>query len=197
MTSSGRGAIGGVGLKEGLIIDGEVAFLHRTQFGIQEDAAIVLTGNSFLMQGGKTGTDAFPHGGAFPEEVLIPWWVITRDQCLLDPTVIMSGRAMSGRSGILFIKISNANSVFIDLVSLDLTLGVNTTSPLNNRVGEMDSVTIELPWGPWPTMQQVKEAKCLLHYKFPNNNLASTTVKIEIIAEDMYGQTDNPLEDLL
>ncbi len=197
MTSSGRGAIGGVGLKEGLVIDGEVAFLHRTQFGIQEDAAIVLTGNSFLMQGGKTGTDAFPHGGAFPEEVLIPWWVIKRDLCLLDPTVIISGRAMSGRSGILFIKISNANSVFIDLVGLDLTLGVSTTSPLNNRVSGMDSVTIELPWGPWPTIQQVKEAKCLLHYKFPNNNFASTTVKIEIIAEDMYGQTDNPLEDLL
>lgn len=80
-TSHQRTALGHMALKDSLCFDGDqnIAYLHKEAFRLPEDCAVVVTEGSFVTQDGKRGQDVFPHGGVFPEEVLIPWWVLGRD----------------------------------------------------------------------------------------------------------------------
>jgi hypothetical protein len=197
MTSRGRGAVGGAGLTGSLAMEGEVAYLHRASYGLEEDAAIVLSGDSFLTQAGQSGTDAYPHGGAFPEEVLIPWWTIARDRTLLPLTIVVSGKAVSGRSGTLRVTIRNPNPVPLDVERLELNLATQMVHGLDQRVETMGERLLELPWGPWPTARQIEAGEVNLLYRAPDGTLTRVPARLELTAEDMYAQGENPLEDLL
>ncbi len=196
MMSRGRSAVGGAQLMASLAMEEEIAYLHRDSYGLAEDAAIVLSGKSFLTEAGQSGTDACPHGGAFPEEVLIPWWTIARDRELLPLSVVVSGRAMVGRSGTLRVIISNPNSVPLDVERLHLNLGTEKVHCLDGRVEEMAERLLEVQLAPWPSVRQIEAGEVKLLYRTPDGALAEAKARMELTADDMYAQEDNPLEDL-
>lgn len=78
MIGHGRAAWGVSGRQfeqTGYFIEDNVVYLHGERFGLPNDAALCLNDDSFYTNDGKTGVEFYPHGGVYPEEVIIPWLV--------------------------------------------------------------------------------------------------------------------------
>jgi hypothetical protein len=197
MRSHQRAALGKADLQfpaEGFVINDDIAYLHGERFGLLQDCAIVLSGETFRKQDGKSGLEAFPHGGIYPEEVLVPWWVIARDIKLLPIGAEISGRGVSGRIGRLQVTINNPNPVFVETSDLYVSWQDESFS-LRKSLAPVSSELVELSIT-WPTHKQVVDATARLTYKLPSGEVLQTDVSIAVESEEMYMQ-DNPLEDLL
>lgn len=198
MRVHGRAALGGSSASEPLRVHEGIAYLHRDSFGLTEDAAVVLSAASFKTDDGRSGTESFPHGGVYPEEVLIPWWVIVRDRRLQPLKARLCGKAVAGRQGTLLLQLLNECSVTLVAHELELTFGSEATVyTIGSKVGPMSSCSVQISLAHWPTAAEVKAASGRLLTLMPDSSLRAEPVEISIETEDMYEEEENPLAGLL
>ena len=74
---------------------------------------------SFLSNDGSRGQERYPHGGLFPEEVIVPWFEYVRDFQEPDIRISMAGEAMAGREGIISIQVNNYSDFPIAIAGFD------------------------------------------------------------------------------
>ena len=62
---------------------------------MHDDIAITLNESAFYNNDGSGGSEVYPHGGLFPEEVIVPWVVFMRDKVkpMIDFSFSGDGRA--------------------------------------------------------------------------------------------------------
>lgn len=111
----------------GVCIEGDLAWLEAARFGLPVECVVPLDEGAFLTnskQGrGHGGIEEFPHGGVFPEEVVIPWIEIERDARRLMLDARITGRARAGMAGRLQIALENPNAVSLRVTELQLNVG--------------------------------------------------------------------------
>lgn len=200
MRPHGRAAIGPSGRSfpsEGYVIEGDIAFLSAARFGLVEDAAIVLSEAAFKTIDGRGGKEVQPHGGVFPEEVLVPFWMIARDAKLEPLTARVHGSGRAGRPGNLVLTVSNPGSVALTLDRLEFTTGSLAPIDLSTEVGAMSRIERMLAISRWPTRKGASAATAHLVYRSPAGEALTVTVVVALESEEMYEEVDNPLEDLL
>jgi hypothetical protein len=56
-----------------LFADEKAARVHPERFGLLQPAIVAIGEDSFVNSDGSKGAEWFPHGGVWPEEVIIPW----------------------------------------------------------------------------------------------------------------------------
>ena len=136
MKAHGRAAWGPCSVPfdaDGIYIDQDLAYIDAQRFGLPEPSAIMLSDDAFLMSDGRTGVETFPHGGVFPEEVLIPWIRFTRDRGPITISIRITGKGVAGASGKLTLEVTNASDVPIEIVQLNL-LTLNLHIEMNLRL---------------------------------------------------------------
>lgn len=192
-----RAALGDLGLRESLTITADTAYLSRSAFGTPEDCAVVLSGESFHTQDGKRGTDAFPHGGVFPEEVLIPWWVLARDTRHQPLRVELRGKGKAGKAAAMALTVRNPNPVEVEVNRLELFAPVPLTFLVGEVVPPMGEFVRWIELSPWPDSASAERLEARIVYDLPGQRAAQAKASVKLEAEEMYVQGDNPLEDLL
>lgn len=192
-----RAALGDLGLREGLTVSGDTAYLSRSAFGTPEDCAVVLSGESFHTQDGRRGTDAFPHGGVFPEEVLIPWWVLARDTRHQPLRAELGGKGKAGKAAAMVLTVRNPNPVEVEVSRLELLSPTTRTFPVGEVVPPMGEMRFQAELAPWPDSAQAERLEARIVYDLPGQRAAQAKASVKLEAEEMYVQGDNPLEDLL
>lgn len=197
MNAEGRAATGPSGKtfpEAGYLLEGDVAFLDAERFRMTADAAIVLSSDSFLTKDGKRGTDAFPHGGLYPEEVLVPWLVLARDLTFVTLTSRLSGSGEADRAAELTLIIANQNSVPVTLEALTLDFLPNPigltqiAAPLHETQVIVTAIL--------PGTQGAENARATLSYRLPDGSLQHAEVSVALSSREMYAAS-NALEDLL
>ena len=178
----------------GFVFDDEIGYLDGTRFELEHDCAVVLSGATFRKQDGKSGTEAFPHGGIYPEEVLIPWYVIGRDVVLQPITVMLSGQGVSTRVGTLRIIIENPNPVPIVVMGLQVSW-LSDGVALERSVAAVTKSSIEVEVS-WPTRKELDDGTAQLRYQLLDDTVEQVNATLQLESEEMY-ERDNPLEDLL
>jgi hypothetical protein len=199
MRPHGRAALGAANRafpEGGVIVEGDLALLSAARFGLIEDAAVLLTDASFLTSDGRGGNEYQPHGGLYPEEVLIPYWVLQRDARLALPIAVLEGAAQAGKAGTLRLSVDNPNTLMLRLVALELQFGANVVRELQRDVEPMSSLTLEIPFGPWPTQAQLENASAKLVFRTPSGVERQAAVCLNLASKEMYVQPDI-LKDLL
>lgn len=192
-----RAALGDFGLQKSLEIRGEVAYLHRSAYGLPQDCAVLLSGDAFVTQDGKQGVDAYPHGGLFPEEVLIPWWVIEKDRQINHPGVQLSGKGVAGRPGQFYLRIQNPNPIPLQAERLRVVSPQVLAFPVQSVIPPMGVAEQALEMPTWPTSRELEQFAAQLSYRLPDQRLAEVGAQVHLEVEEMYQQGDNPLEELL
>ncbi len=192
-----RAALGDLGLRESLTVSGDIAYLSRSAFGTPEDCAVVLSGESFHTLDGKRGTDPFPHGGVFPEEVLIPWWVLARDTRHQPLRAELSGKGKAGKAGAMALTVRNPNPVEVEVSRLELFAPAPLTFAVGEVVPPMGELIRQIELSPWPDSAQAERLEARIVYNLPGQRAAQAEVSVKLEAEEMYVQRDNPLENLL
>ncbi len=180
--------------ERGYEVKGDIMYLSGTRFSLDRDAAIVLTEASFLTQDGRQGVDAYPHGGLFPEEVLIPWWTVERDATLSPLVCSVHGKGVSGRDAMLVIKVDNPNAVSVKVEELLLNW-LSEMPRVDETVNPMSSLAHSLMVR-WPSVREAESATARLRYSLPNGTPLEAVAEVRLESEEMYTR-DNPLEDLL
>ncbi len=198
MKPHGRAAWGSSSVpfdKNGLYIEGALAYIDADRFGISNSAAVVLSDEAFLTSDGKTGSECFAHGGVFPEEVLIPWIELTRDRGPLSLATRLSGRGVAGASGHLELVVTNPTDVRIQVVQLRLSCP-NTRIDMALMVGPLKQARFEQALTNWPQRKELATIEATTVFVLPTGERQSQRVVPDFTVEEMYSR-DTMLDDLL
>ncbi|MCA9917522.1 MAG: hypothetical protein KC423_02440 [Anaerolineales bacterium] len=200
MQSQGRAALG-VSRRQfderGFLIEDDIVYLHAARFGLSTDAAVSLRGDTFRTNDGKTGSEWYPHGGLYPEEVIVPWIELVRDATMPAVTVTLRGSGQAGQSGQFILQLRNPGDISVTAVALSLLIaGQPFKLPINQAITPYSEQTFTLSWSSWLKRAEVSQTTVTLSLQLPNG--LSFTVPIanpEIESIEMY-RRDNNLGDL-
>ena len=164
MQSHGRAAWGSSEAQfddTGYAVVGNLVYLHASRFGMAEDVAMCLGQDAFETNDGKGGVEAYPHGGLYPEEVIVPWLALARDVEKPAMIITISGRGTAGKHGQLALKVSNANDIGVGLVNVQLYFPVFGTIvlPCEAQLTARATETYLLDLEPWPSGDDAKHAR--------------------------------------
>lgn len=136
----------------------ELAWLEPETFGLPYWAATVRGNAAFRTNNtDATGLLHFPHGGLWPEEVVVPWLVTERVAAAAPLTARISGHGLARRSGELTLKLTNPSTQSYALVALTINGpgGFSTTLPLDGHILPATAThTQPLALHAWPTPAQ-------------------------------------------
>jgi hypothetical protein len=183
-------------LSEGYYLDDNIAYLHHSSFGLPADTVVLLDESAFTTKDGKGGSEQFPHGGLFPEEIIIPWLVYERDFVAPVLDIIISGQGQANKPGTLEISVINSSDIRITLLSIELAAtDLRQALRLDWQVaaGSANRQSASLP--NWPAQQQVKSMKATVHTRLSNGLAFEFAAKLELQSEEMY-ERDDILEGL-
>lgn len=180
---------------EGFVIEKDIVYLHPDRFGLAQPCAVVLSGESFLTSDGKTGNESFPHGGLYPEEVLIPWLELTRDRDPLNLQAVLSGRGVAGAHGRLSLRVDNLSDLPVRLLQLEIS-GRDLRMDIDQLVGPMSFREVEQDWAPWPSSRDLAELRATLRYSLPAGKEHVVVIEPSLDSEELYVKEDDILGEL-
>jgi len=201
MQGHGRAAWGNstkVYPETGYVIEDPLVYLFAESFGLPEDVVIPLDESAFRGNDNRVGSEIYPHGGMFPEEIIVPWIVLARDYVKPEVEVVISGKGRARHAGTLQIHVLNQSD--IDLILKDAIIsfrqGPERKLELEATVDACSEKTFCREFEPWPSPSDLKYSSAVVRVGQPNQLIFDYPAQIEIKSEDMYIESDNILEDL-
>jgi hypothetical protein len=178
------------------IIEEKIVYLYGSEFGLNQDIAIPLDERSFFQNDGKTGVELYPHGGLFPEEVIIPWIIFERDLEQPKMDVKISGMNEAGKPGNLNVKIINYSEIELKLVCLEIDFGINFQVDLEVTIESRSDLLIHPRIYQWPSESQIERCFSNIIISQPDGRHFKVPAEIDLISKVMYIRDDNLLEGL-
>ncbi len=197
MEAHGRAAWGTVNKvfdERGVVIEGDLAYLDPYRFSLPNAVAILLSGDAFVTASGATGSEPFPHGGVYPEEVFIPWVIVSRDRQPVSLHGNVSGTGIAGTSGTLKLFIVNPSDVTVQLKTLELA-DLASFDLDHQRIAPRTSTEIMRTVTEWPSQRIAASLRCKLRYRLPAGDLRTIELPVQLESEELYSQ-DDILSDL-
>lgn len=196
MTSHGRAAWGeaavsfgpsGIAYNE----EADVAYLSRHRFNLSVDCAVALDSDAFLTNDGKRGTEQFPHGGVYPEEVLIPWIELARDAAPLTLRCRLSGNGQADRRAEVRLTIENTSSLELQLQSVRLILrgGQAREIPVSGVARPYAVSELRATLDNWPSETELIDARAAAFVLRPGNSPVAVPAEVALTATQMYKQS--------
>jgi len=200
MKSHGRAAWGDTSMgfpEEGFVLKDEVAYLCGDSFYLSSQAAAVSVGDrSFLNNDGSRGQERYPHGGLFPEEVIVPWFEYVRDFQEPDIHISMAGEAMAGRAGTISVQVRNYSDLPIVVVGFEIIREDGITSlDTNQQIQALSKQQFDVPLSQWPDQEALDKLEIKAKILLPNGIALEIPVEVSLKVLAMYEQ-DNILDDL-
>lgn len=192
MEAHGRVAWGNINFdfdEKGFFIDGNIAYLHPGRFGTPEVCGLLLNDDAFYTANGRSGIEYFPHGGVFPEEVLIPWIQLSRDRKAISIEVVLRGTGIAKSNGRYVLEILNTSQVRINLLEMEIP-SLSFKVPLRFEVPPLNKRVSEIPVTYWPTTSESQSVEAIIVYSLPTGERKTVRIKPELIVEEMYQQED-------
>lgn len=204
MESHGRAAWGTPRTKfgkSGYAIDDDVVYLHGESFGLPIDAgeAAVMIGSAmFKTNDAKGGSEEFPHGGLYPEEVIIPWMVWERDWVMPSVEITLQGRGTAGRAESATVRIVNVSDVSLTVQELRIRRSGEEIDVLRGRALESPSqspIEYTVVLEPWPSEAELGTMSARATISLAAGRVFESGVALKLESQELY-QRDNILEDL-
>lgn len=201
MVSHGRAAWGNSGRSfdaTGYKEEAEVIFIHGARFGLAQDVAVVAGADTFQTNDGKGGVEVHPHGGLYPEEVIVPWISFARDVELPKLAISAQGDGTAGKQGRIVLTVTNLGDVDVILEEVQLRFAKQAAQILpctaTFAVGAAQEVQVDVT--PWPTSDAAREARIYLRVRLPNGLSFDLEAPATLHSQDMYDRGEDILEGL-
>jgi len=184
--------------ESGYYVEDDVAFLYGESYGMNEDIAIPLDESAFRGDDDHSGSELYPHGGLFPEEVIVPWIVLARDFVRPKVEISITGQGKVRRIGSLSIKLLNMSDIdlILDEVIITLQNGLEIRLAQNIPIGARSKDVVNLQYEPWPSSSDVESVHAVARLRQPNQLVFEYKSDINLTSEDMYTRPKDILEDL-
>lgn len=203
MLSHQRAAWGGAGHGTSLTSDFEIlagenaARLHPERFGLAEPALVAIDEDSFVNRDGSRGADWFPHGGVWPEEVIIPWLEFQRDAEPPNVDGRITGAGVEGRDGEIEVYLTNSSPLELALVSVSIAGDdLHHTFPLDQKLSPRDARAITRRLSPWPSASRMGRLKAECVLRQPTGDALTVPLALDLTSESLQ-KRHAALDDLL
>lgn len=201
MRAHGRAAWGKTEIsydRSGYKIEGDLVFLSKDRFGLSaEDAAVILSDCAF--RNDVYDCEISPHGGLFPEEVVIPWMVFERFVEPPDLEIHISGDGQANRKGRVLVSITNPSPMDVTVTKVEINLGgANLFSyDLSQAVRGLDAGQFELELPAWPSSEQLATGRALVVACMPDGQEITFQLTLtDLKVAEMYTRNKSFLEGL-
>lgn len=178
----------------GYFVENGLVYLSPVSFGLPCDTVCVLSDEAFLDASGKGGTVAYPHGGLYPEEVIVDWWVYVRQPQPVEIRAILRGKGRPRKPATIELEIHNLSSVALTLVGLQERAGRLSIAMPQMRLNAYSTEKIQVQIDAFPDSPHMLQIDAL--FRTPSGDLHQSPVEVHLETEAMY-QTEPILEDLL
>lgn len=200
MRAHGRAAWGRVNRsfpEDGFLLDEAdgLCLVHGERFGVGEDVAIAWDEGSF-QNDKRTGYEAYPHGGLFPEEAIIPWFVFERDAQLPEVDIKVSGTGEAGAKGELVVSVTNPSRIALICFMIALSHDASARAETTWEVRPMSPGEWQVALVPWPQASALDTLNATLHFRLPSGKTFTRTVKPILRVDALYTRDDSLLTDL-
>ncbi len=177
----------------GYLIEDGIVYLHHGRYGLIEDAAVLFTEEAFETSDGRGGSERYPHGGLYPEEVVVPWLVFARDYAAPSVVVRCMGKAVAQTAAPLTIWVENAGEIVLTATRLLLTAvaGVVADLPLQVECSALFQSSFEISLPRWPTPQEAEHMSARITLQTPDRRSYDIEAQVEIGSEEMYSSSSN------
>jgi len=201
MQAHGRAAWGQIEIsfdKTGYKIDGDLVYLARERFGLMSDhAAVILSDCAF--EHDTYDQEISPHGGLYPEEVIIPWMVFERNIAKPDLIVKITGDGRANMPGKAAVSIINPSVIDLILFHIELNFGGEKNIPFNLQkdIIGFKKTEFEIDIPDWPSSEQVSLGKALAFLRLPSGEEFSIPLSLDAIeVTELYTRDKSLLEGL-
>lgn len=197
MQAHGRAAWGNFNRnfpESGFIIDEQAGFieLFGKRFGTIENLRMAWNETCFRS---NQRNEAYPHGGLFPEEVIVPWFVFERDAKEPELEIMVTGKGEADLSGEVSIKIMNTSPLRLVCHKVDFSHGVVLTE-LNWEIAPLKEFSAKIPLHPWPSKTQASNLTATFLFSQPNGVTFNRQVTAALEVEVLYDRSDDLFKDL-
>ncbi len=175
--------------EDGCLLDGGgvLAVLNGRRYAISDtdDCAVVLSGDCFLTSDGKSGNELFPHGGLYPEEVLIPWCEIDRDAEPPNVVCKASGSAREARKGEVALHFTNAGQVDVTVLCAEFQFRDRPKVRImfNEVLPRQRQITLKETIDDWPTPSDLRAAAGVVRLRLPVGDEIDVAIDLDLKSE--------------
>lgn len=159
--------------------------LFGERFGLAQNLQIAWDEKSYKTNG---GTEAFPHGGLFPEEVLVPWFVFLRDAKPPELEITINGEGEADMSGKMSVSILNHSPLELECRELHFSHGVKLI--VNWDVAPLSVRQYTTSLTPWPPKSAEGKLTAILVLSQPNGVTFIRKASAQLTINTLYESTD-------
>lgn len=179
-----------------------VRWLDPERYRLPDWIAVARTDASFkiVVSNGsmRGGDDIFPHGGAWPEEVVVPWIELQSRLSELEVHGLLFGEARSGRPATATLRLTNSSPRQAQLRQVKIS--IPRLDPVLLELDELIPGLSELPFSidlpRWPDTVQADKIEVVILLETPDGKQHTFHPKATLLNTDLQQRTSNPLDDL-
>lgn len=182
----------------GVIIRDEVAFLYSERFGTKHDLAIPLSENAFQTDNELRKMELYSHGGLFPEEVIIPWYVFMKPEEKPNVKITFTGKGQTRKKAVatFFITNSSDSKIFLEKIIIDHPITGRIEKDYDLEVPSLARCHVNIELLSWPSQSDKKEMVATASMRSSWGQFHEIEIEKSFESEEMYSAPDI-LEDLL
>jgi hypothetical protein len=166
--------------------------VNGERFAMLHDMLIAVGEDSF--QNAKSGSEPYPHGGLFPEESIVPWFVFERDLRQPDLTIEVGGRGEAQSIGTMMIHITNSSRIALECLAITLSHGAQANG--NWGIPPLDEKEFAVSLTPWPVKADLATLKATLLFLQPSGRTFTIEVTPSFEVQALYEQDNSIFKDL-
>ena len=203
-TASGRAAYAAPGAPRPAPDSDDIRWLAPDRYALPSWVGVALSDAAFkvpLKKEGSSrgGTELFPHGGVWPEEVVVPWFEFGRAEVEAPVvTAKLSGAAPAGRAAFATLELYNPSVRALTLRELRLHFGSRPPQvlPLTGSCPGLQVLTIAVQLADWPDSAQLQTAQTKLLLQTPDLQEHSFSVTLDLLNTGLQDRAEDILADL-
>jgi len=165
--------------------------LYGERFGMAHNLRLAWGEASFAHM---SGTEAYPHGGLFPEEVIVPWFVFQRDAQPARPEITLCGTGEAEMSGEVSVSILNQSPLALECRQISFSYGGKLDC--NWHIPPLTECLFSATLTPWPPKSAEGKVNASLLFVQPNGATFTIETNAALQIKVLYDRPDDLLKEL-
>lgn len=165
--------------------------LYGERFGMTHNLRLSWGEASFAQ---TSGIEAYPHGGLFPEEVIVPWFIFQRDAQPPALEINLTGTGEADMSGKVLVSILNQSPLALECRQVRFSHGV--TLNIAWQIPPLSELLFNVSLTPWPPKSAQGKVTAAFLFFQPNGAIFTKETNADLQINVLYDRSDDLLKDL-
>lgn len=179
---------------KGYRVEGDIAYLSKGTFMLEHETAAVSIGQDAFKYG-RYKTEQSPHGGVFPEEVIVPWMVFEREVERPNFSVGIEGSGVAPKVGTATLTVLNTSEyvAILKYIRYEFSADNKGLVPLELPIEAKRLNKFNFNIEKWPSVEKKEAGKGVAVIELPNGERIEERFTTEKLESRSMSQRDNIL----